>query len=220
MQGLIPHPYLSISFWAVVLFGLSACSNIPLPDAPPNIKNWNVIQSGEKKALLELDANDTDGRIEELFVDWGDGNSETLETDGKLSAEHNYAEEGNYQVSIVVRDDDNDSASASMGVHITTAIEACMQIEGVIDVCGITNTDFKHFRVTIVVIGIEIAAFTLDITQAEIVIPFGILDVNAGSVTVKLDIDERTIRFTGELCVPITGPCIGAFDQTLEIVIE
>jgi Flp pilus assembly pilin Flp len=93
----------------------------------PNIDGWVVPTMIHFGGAVQLNATASDPGDDPLTasVDWGDGQIEpvVVEPDGNLQAEHTYAADGTYQVTLILSDDEGLAVSDSRSVMVYSPIQ-------------------------------------------------------------------------------------------------
>ena len=85
----------------------------PVPDIKANLTH---VKTGEKITFNGTDSSDRDGSVKGYYFDFADGNSTGWQ--GDSSAEHAFADDGNYTVTLKVRDNNGAESSGTDSVTV------------------------------------------------------------------------------------------------------
>ena len=100
---------------------------VSIINLPPNIDGWVVPSMIHFGGAVQLEASTSDPGDDPrtALVDWGDGQLEpvVVKPDGSIQAEHTYAADGDYQVTLILSDDEGLTVSDSQSVMVYSPIE-------------------------------------------------------------------------------------------------
>ena len=100
---------------------------VSIINLPPNIDGWVAPPDIHFGGAVQLEASTSDPGSDPLTarVDWGDGQLEevVVKPDGSIQAEHTYAGDGNYQVTLILSDDEGLTVSDSRSVLVESPIQ-------------------------------------------------------------------------------------------------
>ena len=95
---------------------------ITVSNAPPVISELDADVIDDQRRIVRVTSSYSDPGTADThtgFLDWGDGTIETLALfDGDLIAEHQYLDDGEYMISLTVRDKDSDEANQGITVTV------------------------------------------------------------------------------------------------------
>ena len=108
----------------------------------------SATSTGNIDGVIVFDANDPEGGELEVFVDYGDGFSESITSDGgEFTARHDYQTQGEYEVSITATDEQGARIEASTPITVTATVRVTL-VEGqirVVDSCDAPGTDSEFY---------------------------------------------------------------------------
>lgn len=89
----------------------------PAENQKPVINITKKIEIDNRKVTIRGSITDNDGSVEEVVIDWGDGNSDTI-TSGldNINETHTYPDEDNYIITITATDDAQVSSSEEIDI--------------------------------------------------------------------------------------------------------
>ena len=84
--------------------------------AKNEVPKININKSTDNlKTTIMGSVTDSDGTVEEVVVDWGDGNLDTITNNfDSIKKTHTYADSGEYTITVIATDDDGDSNNEEM----------------------------------------------------------------------------------------------------------
>jgi PKD repeat protein len=103
----------------------TATADVTVINAPPEISSFPETSSDEGTSLLYSFSFSDPGILDThtAVIDWGDGNVESVTVtesggSGTFSASHSYSDNGDYSGTVTVTDNNGDSHSVALSVHI------------------------------------------------------------------------------------------------------
>ena len=98
-----------------------AAGEVGIANKPPTIGALSL-EASLLEVTLSVSANDAEGSVASLSIDWGDGQSESVPGgDGTVNIErsHSYAAKGNFQITVTATDDRGLSSERSEALEVS-----------------------------------------------------------------------------------------------------
>jgi PKD domain len=181
---------------ALALLALGACAKsdatgpgmAPAEDKVPAISGLSVEKAGDVylRGNLSVAASDPEGAMQQVVIDWGDGETATVTSDfGSISRSHDYTKAGTYNVTVTAIDAAGNKATADGSVKLDPLPHACIDVFKVVGACLDVHPDFEGVDIDIKVLDNSIYTATLSTSKSRIEAPIPVGGV-LGQVKVAL----------------------------------
>jgi len=197
-------------------------------DLQPTISGLAVTPDAKVylRTSLKGKAEDPEGRMGTVVIDWGDQSTVTVTSDfDAISKTHDYAKSGTYTVVVTATDVGGNRVTDQATVKLDELPQPCLDIK-LVSGCLKIHPDYKGVTVEVGVLGITVDAFTLSTTDNHVEIPIpapvpagGILPYPMGKLAVDATFSKTKgksfVRFRLLGCLYFTN-CPGtAVDKRL-----